>query len=57
MKNFSRLRCDPGLGEGFCTMRRIPCACTRCVEELSNNVLPNLDKTLQPWYAIKPETC
>ena len=38
-------------------MRRIPCACTWCVEQLSKPWLPNMDKTLQPCYAIKPETC
>ena len=38
-------------------MRRIPCACSGCVEQLSKPWLPNLDKTLQPRYDIKPETC
>ena len=38
-------------------MRRIPCACTGCVEKLSNTWLPNLDKTLQPSYDIAPKIC
>ena len=57
MKHFYHIRCDPDLDEGFCAMRRIPRSCTGCVEKISNTWLPNLDKTLQPRYAIKPETC
>ena len=38
-------------------MRRIPCNCIGCVEQLTKRWLPNLDKTLQPRYAIEPETC
>ena len=33
MKHFYHIRCDPDLGEGFCAMRRIPCACSGCVEQ------------------------
>ena len=36
MKHFYDIRCDPELGEGFCAMQRITCACTGCVEQLSN---------------------
>ena len=57
MKHFYHIICDPDLDEGFCAMRRIPCACTGCVEQLSKPWLPNLDKTLQQRYVIKPETC
>ena len=57
MKHFYHIRCDPELGEGFCAMRRIPCACYGCVEKLSKTWLPNLEKTQQPRYVIKPETC
>ena len=57
MKHFYHIICDPDLGGDFCDMQHIPCACTMCVEQLSNPWLPNLDKTLQPWYAIEPETC
>ena len=57
MKHFYHVRCDPDLGEGFCAMRRIPCACSGCVEQLSKNWLPNLKKNLQPRYVIEPETC
>ena len=34
-KHFYHIRCDPELSEGFYAMRRIPCACTGCVEKLS----------------------
>ena len=57
MKNFYHIGCDPDLEKGFCDMRRIPCACTVFVEQLSKPWLPNLDKTLQPGYVIKPEIC
>ena len=57
MKIFYHIIWDPDLDEGFCAMRLIPCACTGCVEQLSNTWLPKLDKTLQPYYDIKPETC
>ena len=56
MKNFYHIRCDPDLVEGFCAMRHIPVDCTGCVEQLSHPWLPNLDKTLQPRYAIEPKT-
>ena len=42
MKHFYHIRCDPELGEGFCAMRRIPCACSGYVEQLSKPWLPNL---------------
>ena len=35
MKQFYHIRLDPDLGEGFCAMRRIPCACSGCVEQVS----------------------
>ena len=57
MKHFYHIICDPELGECFCAMRRIPCDCTGCVEQLFKPWLPNLDKTLQPRYAIEPEIC
>ena len=57
MKHFYHIRCNTDLDKGFCAMRRIPCACTGCVEQLYKLWLPNLDKTLQPRYVIKPETC
>ena len=56
MKYFYHIRCDPDLGKGFCAMRRIPCACTGCVEKLPNPWLPKRYKTLQPRYAIEPKT-
>ena len=51
------MRCDPDLDKFLCAMRCIPCACTGCVEKISNTWLPSLDKTLQPCYAIEPEIC
>ena len=40
-KHFYNIRCDPELGECFCAMRRIPFACSECVEQLSKPWLPN----------------
>ena len=57
MKQFYHIRCNPELGEGFCAMRHIPCACSGCVEQLSKPWLPNLEKQQQPRYVIEPETC
>ena len=57
MKHFYHIRCDPDLCKGLCDMRRITCACTGCVEQLSNTWLPNRDKNQQPCYAIEHETC
>ena len=57
MKQFYHIRCNPESGKGFCAMRRIPCDCTGCVEQISKPWVPNLDKTLQPRYVIEPETC
>ena len=57
MKQFYNIRCDPDLDKSFCDMRHITCACTGCVEQPSNPWWTNLDKTLQPRYDIKPETC
>ena len=53
MKNVYHIRCDPDLETKFYAMKHIYCACTGCVEQLYNTWLPNLDKTLQPRYAIK----
>ena len=53
---FYHIRCDPDVDGGFYDMRRIPCACSGYVEQLSNTWLPNLDKTLQQRYSIKPKT-
>ena len=57
MKHSCHIRYDPDLDKGFCAIRHIPCACTGCVEQLSNPWLPNLDKNPQPRYAIEPKTC
>ena len=57
MKYFYHIRCNPDLDEGLYAIKRIPCDCTECVEQLSIPWLPNLDKTLQPCYVIKPKTC
>jgi hypothetical protein len=57
LKMFYHIRCDPDLGQGFCAMRRIPCACNACVQQLSHKWMPNTDKLLQPRYAIEPPLC
>ena len=57
MKHSYHIICDTELCDGFCAMRRIPCACSGCVEQLSKPWLPNLEKTQQPRYVIEPETC
>ena len=57
MKQLYHIRCDTDLGKSFCDMQRIPCDCNGCVKQLSNPWLTNRDKTLQPRYAIKSETC
>ena len=57
LKDFYHIRCDPDLGQGFCAMRRIPCACIACVTQLSHPWTPNIDKLLQPRYAIEPPCC
>ena len=44
MKQFYHIIWHPGLEEGFCAMRKISCACTGCVEQLSKPWLHNLDK-------------
>ena len=44
MKQFYHIRYDPELGKGFCAIRRIPCACSGCVEKLSKPWWPNLEK-------------
>ena len=56
MKHFYHIICNPELGKGFCAMRRITCACSGCVEQLSKPWLPNLEKTQPPHYVIEPET-
>ena len=57
MKHFYHIMCNTDLYKVLYGMQNIPCACTGCVEKLSNPLLTNLDKTLQPRYAIKLETC
>ena len=57
MKHFYHIRHDTDSDKGFCDMRQIPCACTGCAQQISKPWLPNLDKTPQPCYVIKPKTC
>ena len=57
MKHYYNIRYDPVLDKSFCAMRRIPCAFTKCVEQISNPLSSNLYKNLQPHYATKPEIC
>ena len=53
MKHFYNIRCNYDLDEGFCAMQHISSSCTGCVDQPPNPWLPNLDKNLQPRYAIK----
>ena len=55
MKHFYHIRCDTDLEEGFCDMRRIPCACTGCVEQISNTWSPNLYKPYNQVMLSKPK--
>ena len=57
MKELYHIRCDPDLGVGYCSMRRVPCACEGCLEQLSHEWLPDTEKTLQPRYAVEAENC
>ena len=57
IKHFYHIRCDHDLDNCLCPMQSIPFDCTGFVEKLSKPWLPNLDKTLQPFYVIEPETC
>ena len=57
MKHLNNIRYDTESDKGLCAMRRIPCACTGCVEQISKSWWPNLDTDLQPRYAIETETC
>jgi len=57
LMQFYHIRCDPELGIGFCALRRIPCACSACVDQLSHKWEPNISVTEQPRYAIEPESC
>ena len=45
MKHSYHIRCDHNLDKGFCAIQYISCACTSCVEKISNPWLPNLDKS------------
>ena len=45
------VRADPDLGLGKIAMRRIPCACTACREQLKSEWIPNIDEEKQPRYA------
>ena len=57
IKQFHHIICDPDLVKIFFVMRRIPCACTGCVEKLSKPWSHNWDKNLQPRYDIESKTC
>ena len=57
IKHFYHIICDPDLDKGFWDLHCIPCDCAGCVEQLSKNWIPKFDKTLQPRYFIKLETC
>ena len=45
------LRADPALGVGWVVVRRIPCACIQCLEQLELPWKPGVARELQPRYA------
>ena len=49
MYNF---RCDPDLGDGKVTCRRIPCACLTCLKMLKIPWDKDLNDKEQPWYGV-----
>ena len=57
MKHFYHRRWNPELGESFCGIWHIPCACSGCVKQLSTPGYLTWKKTQQPRDVIKPETC
>ena len=45
-------RVDPKLGEGKCAIRRIPCACAACIEQMQKHWDPKIkDPSEQPRYS------
>ena len=44
-------RADPLLGEGKCAMRRIPCACLECTNQLSKPWIHGVSPSEQPRYS------
>jgi hypothetical protein len=57
MRDLYHIRCDPDLGLGNCALRRIPCACDGCVDQLSTNWQRNTPLLEQPRYAVESPNC
>jgi hypothetical protein len=51
------IRAEPELGLGVVAMRRIPCACDGCLEQLAKPWLPGLDASKQPRFAKGNKNC
>ena len=49
------IRCDPDLGVGKAAVRRIPCACLFCIEQLNLSWDKNKEDTNQRMYDINKE--
>ena len=49
------IRCDPDLGVGKATVRRIPCACLFCIEQLNLSWDKNEEDTNKRRYGINKE--
>ena len=47
------IRCNPELGVGKADVRRIPCACSFCIEQLDLPQDKNEKDTSQKWYSTK----
>ena len=45
---------DPMLGQGKCAIRRIPCDCQACTDQLDKQWIPGKNKKKQPRYADVP---
>ena len=44
-------RCDPNLGNSKCAMRRIPCLCQACTDQLDQDWISGVKYEEQPRYA------
>ena len=52
MSSMYNFRCDPDLGDGKVTCRRIPCACLTCLKMLKIPWDKDLNDKEQPWYGV-----
>mmetsp|Transcript_22912 Transcript_22912/g.76909 ORF Transcript_22912/g.76909 Transcript_22912/m.76909 type:complete len:368 (+) Transcript_22912:205-1308(+) len=55
LMNQYNMRADPDLGIGYIALRRAPCVCAPCLEQLKKPWVPSEPKTQQPRYARNTE--